>query len=116
MRWVIRDSMWAHEPTHTIEVEFNPATPPRREEVEGFLAAVEPFLSNGAISALVLNGTTLRRTGRVLSYPEFALPVRYAAARCRSASSSPEARGWSQHDGGEDRKDGSLDAGSAASA
>jgi hypothetical protein len=89
MRWAIRDSVWANKPTHTIEVEITPAAPPDRDEVEGFLTAIEPFLSKGAISAVVLNGTALRPAGNVVSYPELALPVRYAAARCRSAASAP---------------------------
>ena len=69
---------------------MSPAAPPDRDEVEVFLTAVEPFLSKGAISAVVLNGTALRPAGNVVSYPELALPVRYAAARCRSAALAPE--------------------------
>ena len=94
MRWVIRDSVWANQPTHVIEVEISPAAPPEREEVEGFLTAVEPFLSKGAIGAVVLNGENLRPAGNVVSYPELALPVRYAAARCRSAASMPDRGQW----------------------
>ena len=94
MRWVIRDSVWSNQPTHVIEVEISPAAPPEREEVEGFLTAVEPFLSKGAIGAVVLNGENLRPAGNVVSYPELAPPVRYAAARCRSAASMPDRGQW----------------------
>lgn len=100
MRWTIRDSVWANQPTHLIEVEISPSAPPEREEVEGFLTAVEPFLSKGAIGAVVLNGERLRPAGNVVSYPELALPVRYAAARCRSAASPPDSAAASRPDGG----------------
>ena len=100
MRWVIRDSVWANQPTHVIEVEISPAAPPEREEVEGFLATVEPFLAKGAISAVVLNGEKLRPAGTVVSYPELALPVRYTAARCRSAASMPDRGEWAKRQTG----------------
>jgi hypothetical protein len=93
---MIRDSVWANQPTHVIEVEISPAAPPGREEVENFLTAVEPFLSMGAIGAVVLNGEHLGATGNVVSYPELALPVRYAAARCRSAASMPDRGHWAR--------------------
>ncbi len=83
-----------------IEVEISPAAPPEREEVEGFLAAVEPFLSKGAIGRVVLNGENLRPAGNVVSYPELALPVRYAAARCRSAASPPDRGRWATSETG----------------
>ena len=100
MRWAIRDSVWANQPTHVIEVEISPTAPPEREEVEGFLTAIEPFLSKGAIGAVVLNGENLRAAGVVVSYPELALPVRYAAARCRSAASPPDRGRWDRRETG----------------
>jgi hypothetical protein len=77
MRWEL------HEEMRTLEVTFDEAPPPSREEVEGFLQQVQPLVADLEVRALLLNGERVNRP-RGLSYPEIAGPIRYAAARRRT--------------------------------
>jgi hypothetical protein len=77
MRWEL------HEQMGTLEVTFDEAPPPSREEVEGFLQQVQPLVADVEVRALLLNGERLKRH-QGLSYPEIAGPIRYEAARRRT--------------------------------
>jgi hypothetical protein len=78
MRWEL------HEQMGTLEVTFDEAPPPSREEVEGLLQQVQPLVSDLEVRALLLNGERVKRH-QGLSYPEIAGPIRYEAARQRTA-------------------------------
>jgi hypothetical protein len=77
MRWEL------HEQMGTLEVTFDEAPPPSREEVEGFLRQVQPLVADVEVRALLLNGERVKRN-QGLSYPEIAGPIRYEAARRRT--------------------------------
>ena len=77
MRWEL------HEEMRTLEVTFDEAPPPSREEVEGFLQQVQPLVAGVGVRALLLNGERVKRP-QGLSYPEIAGPIRYEAARRRT--------------------------------
>jgi hypothetical protein len=77
MRWEL------HEQMGTLEVTFDEAPPPSREEVEGFLRQVQPLVADVEVRALLLNGERVKRH-QGLSYPEIAGPIRYEAARRRT--------------------------------
>ena len=82
-----------HEQMGTLEVSFDEAPPPSREEVEGFLQQVQPLVADVEVRALLLNGERVKRH-QGLSYPEIAGPIRYEAARRRTerTQSLPSAR------------------------
>jgi hypothetical protein len=79
-----RDMEWRlDDPTGTLEVTFNRAEAPSRDEVGAFLEQVKSIASQSAVRALLVNGE--RVTGhRALTYPEIATPVLYEAARWRT--------------------------------
>ena len=83
--WVAGASMeWRlHNLTGTLEVMFNRAEAPSRDEVGAFLEQVRPIASQSAIRALLVNGEPVT-SRRPLSYPEIATPVLYEAARRRT--------------------------------
>ena len=87
MRWEL------HEQMAILEVTFDEAPPPSREEVEGFLRQVQPLVADVEVRALLLNGERVKRN-QGLSYPEIAGPIRYEAARRRTerTQSLPPAR------------------------
>jgi hypothetical protein len=80
MRWEL------HERMGMLEVTFDEAPPPSREEVEGFLQQVQPLVADVEVRTLLVNGKRVNRT-QGLSYPEIAGPIRYEAARRRTERS-----------------------------
>ena len=87
MRWEL------HEQLGTLEVTFDEAPPPSREEVEGLLQQVQPLVADVEVRSLFLNGERVK-AHQGLSYPEIAGPIRYEAARRRTerTRSLPSAR------------------------
>jgi hypothetical protein len=77
MEWSLDDS------TDTLEVTFNQAVAPSRDEVVAFLEQVEPIVSRSAIRTLLVNGERVNRRGP-LTYPDVATPVLYESARRRT--------------------------------
>ena len=77
MEWSLDD------PTGTLEVTFNPAAAPSRDEVGAFLEQVKPIVSQSPIRTLVVDGERMTRRGP-LTYPDVAIPVLYEAARRRT--------------------------------
>jgi len=77
MEWSLDD------PTGTLEVTFNRTSAPSRDEVGAFLEQVKPIVGRSAIRTLLVNGERVNGRG-LLTYPEIATPVLYAAARQRT--------------------------------
>ena len=71
------------DPTGTLEVSFNGAAAPSRDEVGEFLEQVEPIVIQSVVRTLLVNGEPVTRR-RPLTYPEVATPVLYEAARRRT--------------------------------